>query len=60
MRQILTGGDIFRKDGFLRRDLVIENGIVAGIGDADDSVIRFEAIVIDYVFRIAFHFLQKS
>ena len=32
MRQILAGGDIFRKDGFLRRDLVIENGIVAGIG----------------------------
>lgn len=37
MRQILTGGDIFRKDGFLRRDLVIENGIVAGIGVGDSD-----------------------
>lgn len=37
MRQILTGGDIFRKDGFLRRDLVIENGIVAGIGVGDSN-----------------------
>ena len=37
MRQILAGGDIFRKDGFLRRDLVIENGIVAGIGVGDSD-----------------------
>ena len=37
MRQILAGGDIFRKDGFLRRDLVIENGIVAGIGVGDSN-----------------------
>ena len=37
MRQILTGGDIFRKDGFLRGDLVIENGIVAGIGVGDSD-----------------------
>ena len=37
MRQILTGGDIFCKDGFLRRDLVIENGIVAGIGAGDSN-----------------------
>lgn len=37
MRQILTGGQIFSKDGFLRGDLVIEDGIVSEIGAGDAS-----------------------
>ena len=40
MRQILTGGSVFRGGVFLQGDLVIENGVVAGFAgkDAADGV----------------------
>ena len=37
MRQVFTGGQIFHRDCFLQGDLVIENGIVAGIGVGDSN-----------------------
>ena len=37
MRQVFAGGQIFHRDCFLQGDLVIENGIVAGIGVGDSN-----------------------
>ncbi len=40
MRQLLTGGRVFREGAFHPGDLVIENGLVAGAGV---SVSKFES-----------------